>query len=171
MATLPITFCNNSESAPSGDSGFHLPAYLPIYTLPIMSSGWITKENASSASGSTQQGTSDLASRLGGFGLQDKTNGASQPASGTAQPAESSSSTSEKPQTVPDGWAAPAPTSSTSTPAAAATDKTASAAPAVATPAEPTQQTGTASAEQDAIAAAEKEAQEMSHEDGENGIP
>jgi hypothetical protein len=132
-----------------------------------MSSGWITKEDAASASSSTQQGTGDLASRLGGFGLQDKANSGSQAATtnGTAAAAAPSPApTGEKPQTVPDGWSAPAAAPSSSTPSAPA------AVPATTTPAAPTaapvQEGGQSSAEQDAIAAAEKEAQEMSHEDG-----
>lgn len=129
-----------------------------------MSSGWITKEDvASGSSSSQQQGTNDLASRLGGFGLQDKTNGGSQaaatpPGNGSTAPTAASS---DKPQTVPDGWSTPAAASSSSTSAAPVTTNVAEGAQATAAPANGD------SSNQDDLAAAEKEAQEMSHEDGE----
>lgn len=97
--------------------------------------------------------------------MQDKANSGSQATAtnGTAAAA-APVATSNKPQTVPDGWSAPAAAPSSSTPAAPAT--TTSAAPTATTTSAPAQEGGQSSAEQDAIAAAEKEAQEMSHEDG-----
>ncbi|KAK9900382.1 DEAD-domain-containing protein [Cystobasidium minutum MCA 4210] len=125
----------------------------------MSTSGWITKEDAAPTSGA---GTNDLASRLGGFGLQDKTSsGGSQAATSTtnttAAPSNGESSTpaaTGKSQTVPDGWG------STSTPAAATSSSTTTeGASGTATPANGGEAT------QDDLAAAEKEAQEMSHED------
>lgn len=131
-----------------------------------MSSEWITSD-AAAAAGSTQQGPNDLASRLGGFGLQDKSNGGSQAAAPSAAPAgPASTTTAAKPQTVSDSWSTPAAESSSAPSGAATPAATSSATPASATPpAQSAQQNGNTSTEQDAIAAAEKEAQELSHED------
>ena len=146
----------------------------------MSTSGWITKEDAAAAS-APSAGTNDLASRLGGFGLQDKTalttNGGSQATttastpvtpSTTATPANGEAA-SDKPQTVPDGWsststpaATPAAAPSSSTTATSTTTNAAEGASGTATPANGEDMT------QDQLAAAEKEAQEMSHEDGES---
>lgn len=122
-----------------------------------MSSGWITKDNAPAASGSSQQeqGQNDLASRLGGFGLQDKANGAA---------AASSIPATDKPQTVSDSWSTPAVGGASSSNAAAPLP----ASTAATTSQEAANGEAAPSANQDELAAAEKEAQEMSHEDGEH---
>jgi hypothetical protein len=133
-----------------------------------MSTEWISKDAEAVTPGSQQQGANDLASRLGGFGLQDpKTGTSSATSAGPSKGVSNVKDSEAKPQTVPDGWNVPA---STSTTTPAATPATTSVEP-VATSGQSAQElsapASAPTADDDALASAEKEAEEMSHEDGE----